>query len=263
MIRSLHTGASGMMAQQLLVDTISNNIANANTVSFKSDRVEFQDLIYQKLKDPEYRTDSRVSYSNGVEVGLGVQVTGIKKDFEIGSPKDTHKPTDVMINGKGFFQIVLGDGTMAYTRDGSFQIDGEGKIVTSKGYRLEPEMTVPDGTTKLIVSGDGLVQAVIGEDSGEPDELGQIELVTFVNEAGLSNLGGNLYTETVASGEANTEFPGEVSTGVLMQGYLEQSNVNVIDEMVNLITAQRGYELNSKSITTSDTMLNTIGQLKR
>ena len=263
MIRSLYTGATGMQAQQLLVDTISNNIADANTTSFKSDRVEFTDLIYQKLKDPEYRTDSRVSYSEGVEIGLGVKTEGIKKDFTKGSPKETQNSTDLMINGKGFFQVVLGDGEIAYTRDGSFQIDADGTLVTSQGYKLEPEIVLPEGTTEVQISKDGTVSVIVGGGDPLPEEVGQIELVTFINETGLSNMGGNLYLETVASGEPNIEYPGEISSGTLMQGYLEESNVDVIDAMVDLITAQRGYELNSKSITTSDQMLSTVSQLKR
>lgn len=263
MIRSLYTGATGMQAQQLLVDTISNNIANANTTSFKSDRVNFSDLIYQKLQDPEYRTDSRVSYSQGVEVGLGVKTAGIKKNFAKGSPKETHGPTDLMINGKGFFQVVLGDGELAYTRDGSFQVDADGSLVTSQGYKLEPEIVIPEGATEVQVSSDGTVSAIVGGDKSKPEDIGQIQLATFVNDSGLGNMGGNLYLETVASGEPNVEYPGEISSGQLMQGYLEESNVDVIDSMVNLITAQRGYELNSKSITVSDQMLSTVGQLKR
>lgn len=263
MIRSLHTGATGMKAQQLLVDTISNNISNANTTSFKSDRVEFTDLIYQKIKDPSYRTDSRVSHSDGIEVGLGVKTSGIRKNFELGSPKETNAMTDVMINGKGFFQVIMGDGEVAYTRDGSFKIDADGAIVTSQGYKLEPEIVVPEGTSHINITNDGLVEAIVGEETEDPEEIGQIEVVTFVNETGLHNMGGNLYLESISSGEPNTEYPGEISSGLLMQGYLEESNVDVIDAMVNLITAQRGYELNSKTITTSDSMLSTIEQLKR
>lgn len=263
MIRSMYTGATGMHAQQLLVDTISNNIANANTTSFKADRAEFTDLIYQKIKDPGYRTDSRVSVSEGIQIGLGVQTTGVKKDFDLGSPKETNNGTDMMLNGKGFFQVVMGDGEIAYTRDGSFGINAEGALVTSQGYKLEPEIMLPDGTTEIIVTGDGLVSAIVGSNTDEPEEIGQIEVATFVNETGLHNLGGNLYLESIASGEPNLEYPGEISSGSLMQGYLEESNVDVIEAMVNLITAQRGYEMNSKTITTSDTMLSTISQLKR
>ncbi len=263
MIRSLYTGATGMQAQQLLVDTISNNIANANTTAFKSDRAEFTDLIYQKLQSPEYRTDSRVSYTEGIQVGLGVKTAGIRKNFEVGSPQVTDNHTDIMINGSGFFQVLMPDGEVAYSRDGSFQIDSEGTLVTSQGYKLEPEIVLPDGTTEINITQDGVVSAIIGDNTDDAEEIGQIELATFVNEAGLSNLGGNLYLASVASGDANIEYPGEISTGYLMQGYLEESNVDVIDSMVNLITAQRSYELNSRSITVSDEMLTTISQLKR
>ena len=262
MIRSLYTAASGMTAQQLLVDTISNNIANSNTNSFKEDRVEFADLLYQILKDPNAKVDSRARSVLGIQIGLGTKTVATKKDFSVGSPQETQNPTDLMINGQGFFQIQLPNGDIAYTRNGNFNISADGYLTTADGYKLEPEIVIPEDTEKLVITSDGYV-TVQRSGSEELEEIGRIELAYFINPAGLKNLGRGYYEETVASGPAKIEYPSEDLTGELMQGYLEASNVKVIDQMVNLITAQRGYEMNSKSIQVTEDMLTLIAQLKR
>ncbi len=262
MIRSLYTAASGMNAQQLLVDTISNNIANANTNSFKEDRVEFADLLYQIIKDPDAKVDSRARNILGIQIGLGVKTVATKKNFKAGSPQETGNPTDLMINGSGFFQVELPNGKIAYTRNGNFNISADGYLTTADGYKIEPEIIIPEDAEQITITSDGYVLVkVAGEE--EPEEVGRIELAYFINPAGLKNLGGGYYEETVASGEPKVEYPGEELTGQLMQGYLEASNVNVIDQMVSLITAQRGYEMNSKSIQVTEDMLALIAQLKR
>lgn len=263
MIRSLYTSASGMKAQQLLVDTISNNIANANTTAFKSDRVEFKDLIYQQLKDPDIRKHSENERVLGVQIGLGVEPVGTKKDFSIGSPLQTENQLDVMINGEGFFQIYMPDGTIAYTRDGSFNLSADGTLVTSDGYRLEPEIVIPEGVKEIEITEDGYVNVKYSNNEDETETVGRIELANFINPAGLKNIGSNLYVETIASGEPIIEYPGDTTTGLLKQGYLEQSNVKVIDQVVSLIGAQRTYELNSRTIQASDEMLNIVAQMKR
>lgn len=262
MMRALFTGASGMKAQQMMVDVISNNIANANTTSFKADRVEFADLIYQHIRVPDARKDSRLRHTLGVQVGLGVETIATRKDFRIGSPTATESPTDVMINGEGFFQIRLPNGNIGYTRDGSFKISGDGSLVTANGYRLHPEVYIPEGIKHLNITDDGFITIQFEENIPE-EEIGRIELVHFINPAGLKNMGGNMYLETVSSGAPMIEHPGEFKTGVLMNGYLESSNVEVINQVVNLITAQRTYELNSRSIQIADDMLNVAGQIKR
>ncbi|MBP7651824.1 flagellar basal-body rod protein FlgG [Candidatus Dependentiae bacterium] len=262
MMLSLWTSASGMNAQQFNVDVISNNMANVNTTGFKRDRVDFADLMYQKLVVPGTPAGQGSVIPTGTQVGLGSRVTATQKTYTQGSVRRTENPMDMAIEGDGFFQILLPDGTIAYTRDGSFKLDGSKSIVTSDGYKLYPELSVPEDATSLSVSEDGVLSVMI---AGQitPQEIGTLELVKFVNPAGLTNEGNNLVKETAASGAPVAGKPNENGIGRIRHGFLEMSNVIVVNEMVNLISAQRAYELNSKSIQTADTMLGIATNLKR
>jgi flagellar basal-body rod protein FlgG len=263
MIRALFTAATGMIGQQLNVDTIANNLANVNTTGFKKSRVHFQDLIYETLKPAGTETADGQIIPEGIQVGHGVRPSSIAKIFTPGSFIQTGNQMDLAIEGEGFFQIQLPDGTTAYTRDGNFKIDANGQVVTSDGYLLEPALTVPQDFTQIIVNSDGFVAAMVGGQQ-QPANVGQIELVRFVNPAGLdARLGRNLLLETGASGAPIPGQPGLDGLGTLEQGFLEGSNVQVVEEMISLITAQRAYEANSRVITTSDEMLQTANQIRR
>ncbi len=262
MIRGLYTAASGMTAQQLNIDVISNNIANVNTTGFKQDRAEFQDLMYQSLNYTAGATSSESCNPTGIDVGLGVKTSGIQKNYLQGSLKDTGNSLDIAITGEGFFKITTPNGDTAYTRDGSFKKDSEGSLVSSQGYKLEPDIVIPNNLINISISQDGLVTGADAT-TGATTQLGQITIVNFINPSGLSPLGGNLVLATDCSGDPVEGTPGTNGMGSLQQGMLEGSNVQLVTEMVNLITAQRAYEANSKSITTTDTMLQTVNQLKR
>ncbi len=262
MIRGLYTAASGMTAQQQNIDVISNNIANVNTTGFKQDRAEFQDLMYQSLNYAAGATSATTNNPTGIDVGLGVKTSGIQKNFLQGSLKETGNSLDVAIAGKGFFKITTPNGEVAYSRDGAFKQDNEGSIVNGKGYKLEPEIVIPEGLINVSIANDGTVTAS-DPASGEITQLGQITLANFINPAGLAPQGDNLYLATTTSGDPVDGVAGLNGIGNLQQGMLEGSNVQLVTEMVNLITAQRAYEANSKSITTTDTMLQTVNQLKR
>ena len=262
MIRGLYTAASGMTAQQQNIDVISNNIANVNTSGFKQDRAEFQDLMYQSLNYTAGATSESTSNPTGIDVGLGVRVSGVQKNFLQGSLKETGNSLDIAILGNGFFKITTPAGDTAYSRDGSFKLDSEGTLINAQGYKLDPEITFPIGTTQISIGDDGIVKGVAAGESTETT-YGQITLADFVNPAGLSPQGNNLYLATDVSGDAVEGNPGLNGVGAIRQGMLEGSNVQLVTEMVNLITAQRGYEANSKAITTTDTMLQTVNQLKR
>jgi flagellar basal-body rod protein FlgG len=262
MIRSMYTAATGMEAQQLYMDAISNNLSNVNTNGFKRTKLEFQDLMYQTLREPGVRNPEGGMAPSGIEVGLGVRAAATQRIFEQGSLNQTTNPLDVAIEGEGFFQVYLPDGSMAYTRDGQFKLSSDGTLVTSAGNFVSPQIVVPAGAEKLTITEDGMVAVVMpGEETST--EIGQLELARFVNPSGLKSLGGGLYGVTDASGLPNIHYPGEQGTGRLMQGYTEASNVQIVEEMVNMITAQRAFEIVSKSIQVSEEMLQVANNLKR
>lgn len=262
MLRSLWTAATGMTAQQTNIDTISNNLSNVNTNGFKKSRVLFQDLIYQEIKPAGSSSAAGVSNPTGIEVGLGSKVDAVQKIHTQGSLQNTGVNLDVAIEGDGFFQFTLPNGDTAYTRSGALSIDSEGNLVNENGYLISPSITVPDNTTELTFAQDGTVSATIAGETGA-QEIGQLELAKFINPSGLRSIGKNFYMPTSASGDPVTGNPGTENFGTLEQGVLEMSNVNVVEDMVNMITAQRAYEINSKAIQTSDEMLQIVNNLKR
>ncbi|GBG58065.1 flagellar basal-body rod protein FlgG [Sporomusaceae bacterium FL31] len=262
MMRALWTAGSGMVAQQNNIDVVSNNLANVNTTGFKKSRSDFQDLMYQTIRQAGATTGPDNQLPSGVQIGHGVRLVATQKINTQGSFQETGNSYDMAIEGDGFYQIAMPDGTLAYTRDGSFKKDSQGRIVTSEGYPLEPQITVPENATDLTVSADGRVSATIPGQT-EPQEIGQIQLARFINAAGLENMGRNLLKETAASGAPVVTDPGTEGAGTLVQKYLEMSNVQVVEEMVNMIVAQRAYEVNSKAITTADEMLGQANNLKR
>mgnify|MGYP001297137410 FL=1 len=262
MIRALWTASSGMNAQQLNIDTVANNLANVNTTGFKKSRLEFQDLLYQTIRGAGAVTAQGTMIPTPLQVGHGVRPVASTRIFEQGDTTQTGNALDLLIEGDGFFQVEMPDGTTAYTRSGSFKIDSEGRIVTADGYILQPELVVPEDANSIIVATDGTVSVMLtGEDY--PEEIGQIELVRFLNPEGLSSIGKNFYRMTAASGDAQYGTPGLDGLGEIAQGYLEMSNVKVVEEMVNMIVAQRAYEVNSKAIQASDEMLQTANNLRR
>lgn len=261
-MRSLSTGATGMMAQQLNVEVISNNIANMSTTGFKRQRAEFQDLLYQNMRRPgSTSSDANTIVPSGIQIGVGVRTAGVYRINEQGNLTTTGNTYDLAISGKGYFQITLPSGETSYTRAGSFQVNAQGQIVTVDGYLLNPAITVPQGALSVNIDATGIVEArIAGQTAAQ--QLGQIQLATFVNEAGLEATGDNMFLETAASGQATVGNPNAVGFGVLRQGYVETSNVNPVQEITNLITAQRAYEMNSKIITASDEMLQTATRLR-
>lgn len=260
MMTALYSAATGMNAQQTNMDVISNNLANVDTNGFKKGRADFQDLMYQTKVAPGSSTGNNNSNPTGLQIGTGVKTVGTKKLFSEGSFKDTSNPLDVAIEGDGFFQITKPDGTIAYTRNGSFNMDGEGRLVTPEGYYLEPAITVPADGQNLTIAKNGRVTVDIGT---ETQEIGRITLANFVNPNGLMNTGANLYQATSASGQSVVRNAGEGNSGTLLQSYLETSNVKIVNEMVDMIAAQRAYEINTKTINTADTMLQAANNLKR
>ena len=262
MMRSLYTAATGMQAQQLNMDVIANNLANVNTVGFKKSRADFQDLLYQEMRPAGATVAQGATSPTGLEVGLGVKPGTTETMFEQGTLQNTGNKTDVAIEGEGFYKVLLPDGTNGYTRDGAFKRDGQGKLVNSDGMALQPEIAIPADATDIAIGKDGTVNITRGT-STTPENIGKITLTRFSNPAGLQHLGGNNYRETPASGNPTDGTPGQAGFGQLAQGTLEMSNVQIVQEMVNMITAQRAYEVNSKAIQTSDEMLQTANQLKR
>lgn len=263
MMRSLWTAATGMTGQQFNLDTIANNLANVNTAGFKKSRVDFEDLIYEILKAPGTPVATGSVLPTGVHVGHGVSIAGTQKIHTLGNLQETQNPLDLAIEGDGFFQLLLPDGSTGYTRDGSFKMDKDGKLVTSNGHILQPEIVIPSDTTQITITEDGTVSVIIANDPKTPQEVGKIELIKFANPSGLTPIGKNIFKETAASGDPVTGTPGTEGFGRLAQGFLELSNVNIVDEMVNMIIVQRAYELNSKAIQTGDAMLGIVGTLKR
>jgi flagellar basal-body rod protein FlgG len=262
MMRSLTTAGTGMVAQQQNLDTIANNLANVNTTSFKTQRAEFHDLMYQTYRASGAAQGGEARQPLAMQIGLGSKFASSATNFAQGPVHTTGGPLDFAINGDGFFQVEKPDGATAYTRDGSFKRDANGLLVTSEGYPVVPNITIPTGATALTVGANGIVSAVL-PDQDEPQELGQIQLATFANPAGLTRIGMNLYIAGGASGEARVVNPGEEGAGTIQSGFLEGSNVQVVEEMVRMILAQRAYEINSKAIQTADDMLSLLNNLKR
>lgn len=262
MIRSLWTAATGMEAQQLNMDVIANNLANVNTTGFKKSRVDFQDLLYQTMRTAGAAETEGNQIPTGIQVGLGVRPGGVQKVHTQGDVQATGNQLDVVIEGDGFFQVMLPSGKYGYTRDGSFKMDGNGRLVTSDGYTIWPEITIPKATSEISIGAQG---AVLAKENGqtEAQKLGDLKIVKFQNPAGLANIGRNLMVQSGSSGEPTEDVPGQNGLGTLSQGFLEMSNVKVVEEMVNLIVAQRAYEVNSKSIQTADEMLSIANQLRR
>ncbi|TCS39916.1 flagellar basal-body rod protein FlgG [Reinekea marinisedimentorum] len=257
MMKALWVGKTGLEAQDTSLSAISNNMANASTTAFKKDRAVFEDLIYQVQRQPGGQSSQSTQLPSGLQLGCGTRVVATQKQFTQGDIEVTGETLDLAINGRGMFQITMPDGDLAYTRDGSFQIDSEGNLVTSSGYLLEPNIVVPDQADTITIGTDGIVTAVYeGETTGE--EIGTIEIADFINYAGLEAIGNNLFQETDASGEAVIGDPSYDGFGSLEQGALEASNISIVEEMVDLIATQRAYEMNSKVVSTADSMLGFI-----
>lgn len=261
MIRGLYTAATGMNAMQHQIDVTSNNIANVNTTGFKQDRAEFQDLMYETLNYTAGQTSQTTTNPTGIDVGLGVRISGIQKNFTEGDLKGTSNTFDLAIEKKGFFQIIMPTGETAYTRNGAFKVNPEGTLVNGNGYEITPQIVIPDDVKEITFAKDGTVTAL--DPTGASVNLGQMEIANFINPSGLNPLGESLYMESPSSGTAITGTPNADGLGGLRQGMIELSNVKLVNEMVDLITAQRAYEANSKAITTTDSMLDTVNRLKR
>ncbi|MBI5937261.1 MAG: flagellar basal-body rod protein FlgG [Betaproteobacteria bacterium] len=259
MMRSLHIARTGLDAQQLQLDTISNNLANISTTGFKRGQAVFEDLLYQVIRQPGAQSSQQTQVPSGLQLGVGVRAIATQKLFSQGGMEQTDNPLDMSIDGRGFFQILMPDGSTAYTRSGNFQIDGQGTLVTPNGYQLQPAITIPPDLQTLTVGRDGVVSATL--EDGTIQQLGQIQLANFVNPTGLLSVGENLYTETAASGAPQVNNPGTNGLGFLNHKFKETSNVNVAEELVSMIVAQRAFELNSRAITTSDQMLQRLTQL--
>ncbi len=251
---ALWSAKTGLDAQQTRMAVISNNLANANTTGFKRDRAIFEDLVYQNVRQVGAQSSQDTQLPSGLQVGTGVRVVATEKLFTQGNLVQTNNPLDLAIQGRGFFEILMPDGSVAYTRDGSFHLNNQGQVVNSSGYVLQPGITVPENALSVTVAVDGTVSATIPGQT-QPTQLGQLQLVDFVNPAGLQARGQNLYVETAASGSPQPSAPGTNGVGTLLQGSLETSNVNVVEELVSMIETQRAYELNSKAISTTDGML--------
>ena len=259
-MRALDIASTGLTAQQANVDAISQNLANATTTGFKAERPEFTDLLYQdQARAGNNSTDQGTILPVGIQVGLGVKQVAISHDTGQGTVQGTQNPLDVAVQGKGYFQVQLPDGTTAYTRDGSFKISPEGVIVTNSGYTVEPAITIPNNAVSMSIDTSGEVSVTI-QGQTDPTNLGQLQLATFVNPNGLNQLGDNLLQESAASGTPIVNNPGLDGTGTVLQGYLENSNVNSVTEVTNLIVAQRAYEMNTKVLTAVDKMLDTLNQ---
>ena len=260
MIRSLWISKTGLDAQQMAIDVVANNLANVSTNGFKRSRAVFEDLLYQTLRQPGAKSSTQTDIPSGLQLGTGVRPIATERVFTQGNLVQTGNGLDMAINGNGFFQIQLPDGTTGYSRDGSFQLNSQGQIVTASGFIVSPGVTIPTGTQSVTISRDGIVSALVGG-SAAPTQVGQLQLANFVNTGGLQSQGENIYLETVSSGSPNTGNPGSTGFGLLNQGFTETSNVNVAEELVNMIQAQRAFELNSRAIQASDQMLQRLGQL--
>jgi flagellar basal-body rod protein FlgG len=254
-MRALSIAATGMLAQQTNVEIIANNLANMNTTGYKEQRAAFQDLLYQNIQQAGAQSsDTGTLIPNGIQLGAGVRTAAVYRITQPGDLKTTSNPYDVAINGAGYFRVTMPDGTDAYTRDGNFSLSPEGQLVTQQGYVIAPGIALPPNTTTVTINGQGQVQATIPGQTA-PQTVGQLELTRFPNDAGLKAMGDNLFTETPSSGAPQAGVPGSTGYGTIQQAFLETSNVNAVDEITSLITAQRAYEMNSKVVTTADQML--------
>ncbi|MCF8150262.1 MAG: flagellar basal-body rod protein FlgG [Burkholderiaceae bacterium] len=260
MIRSLWTAKTGLDAHQTSMDVITNNLANVSTNGFKRSRPVFEDLLYQTLRQPGVASSQATTVPSGLMIGTGVRAIGTEHILTQGSVLRTENPLDLAIQGNGFFQVQMPDGTLSYTRDGSFTKDANGQIVTANGYSLSPAITIPSNAISVSITTDGIVSYTQAGVTA-PTQIGNIQLASFINAGGLQSTGQNLFVETASSGTPTPNNPGSNGTGLLNQGYVETSNVNVAEELVNMIVAQRGYEMNSKAITTSDQMLARLSQI--
>ncbi|WBQ11809.1 flagellar basal-body rod protein FlgG [Hyphomonadaceae bacterium BL14] len=261
-MRALSTAATGMEAQQLAVEVIAHNLANMNTTAFKRQRAEFQDLLYQTLRQPgAASSDAGTIVPTGVQVGLGVNAGSVYRITEQGSLSQTTNPYDVAISGDGYFRIQLPNGADAYTRAGNFSLSPEGELVTSDGYRVEPGIVVPQEARQMVINQQGQVQILL-DGQAEPQIVGQLELVIFANEAGLEQIGGNLLLESAASGAPQPGVPGDAGFGLIRQGFIESSNVDAVTEVTSLIAAQRAYEMNARVISAADEMLAASSNLR-
>lgn len=259
MTRALYTAATGMQVQQNNVDNIANNLANASTVGYKRTRLEFQDILYQNLRTPGAASNSSTQLPVGLQIGLGARSISSERIFLQGDFKQTENPLDMVIEGAGFFQVRQANGELAYTRAGSFHMNAEGQMVTATGESLEPAVTIPREATSITIGTDGTVSVTI-PGQANAQNIGQIQLATFANPAGLQSMGRNLYKETAASGQPTVAAPDSQGLGRINQGFVENSNVNIVEELVSMIAAQRAYETNSKVISAADRMLGTINQ---
>lgn len=262
MQRSMYIAATGMEAQRLNIDVISNNLANVNTNGFKKSRADFQDLMYQGTKTPGAVSGTGTEIPSGIQVGLGVKPAAVQKMFKQGDFIATENPLDLVIEGNGFFQILMPSGDIGYTRAGAFKLDSGGNVVNSDGYPLEPAITLPSDTITITISSDGTV-SVLQPGNTTATSVGQIELAQFTNPGGLTAMGKNMFLPSGSSGTATTDTPGLSGLGTINQGFVELSNVNVVEEMVNMIASQRAYELNSKVVQSSDEMLQMMNNIKR
>lgn len=260
MIRSLWIAKTGLDAQQTQMDVISNNLANVSTNGFKRSRAVFEDLLYQTIRQPGAQSSQQTQIPSGLQIGTGVRPVAAERIHTQGNLQQTGNELDVAISGPGFFQVLMPDGTTAYTRDGSFQRDSQGQLVTASGFPVQPAITLPANALSVSVGRDGVVSVAM-PGSTAPVQVGNLQLATFINPSGLQSQGENLYQETASSGTPSSTVPGTNGSGVLNQRYVETSNVNVVEEMVNMIQTQRAYEINSKAITTSDQMLQKLTQM--
>jgi len=260
MMRSLWIAKTGMDAQQTQLDIISNNLANVSTNGFKGSRAVFEDLLYQTLRQPGAQSSQQTQIPSGLQVGTGVQLIATERLFTQGNLQQTGNSLDLAINGQGFFQVLLPDGTTAYTRDGSLQLNSQGQVVTASGYPVQPQITIPNNAQTITIGSDGTV-SVLQAGQTKPAQVGTIQLANFINPAGLQGMGENLYLETATSGTATVGQPASNGMGSLSQGYVETSNVNVVEELVNMIQTQRAYDINSKAVQTADQMLQSLSQL--
>jgi flagellar basal-body rod protein FlgG len=260
MIPALRTAASGMQAQQMNIDTIANNLANVNTIGFRRSRAEFADLLYQTIRAPGSQSSASTRVPAGIQIGLGTRLTAVQKIFNHGALRPTGNRFDLAIQGEGFFQVLMPDGTNAFTRAGNFTANENGQLVTPDGYLLQPQITIPVEAESVTIEGDGTVSAT---QQGQSTVLGNIQLATFINSAGLQSRGSNLFIETTASGAPNVGTPGNNQFGTILQGFQESSNVNIVEEMVDMIIAQRAYEVSSKAIKVSEDVLTTAIALSR
>ncbi len=260
MIRSLWISKTGLEAQQIQMDVIANNLANVSTNGFKRARAVFEDLLYQTLRQPGAQSSQQTQLPSGLQIGTGVRPVATERIFTQGNLQQTGNTRDVAIQGNGFFQVLLPDGTTAYTRDGAFQSDSQGQLVTASGFAVQPAITIPPNTLSITIARDGTVSVLVSG-SASPTQVGGMQLVSFVNPAGLQSFGENLYLQTASSGTPNPNTPGTNGLGLLNQGYVETSNVNVVEELVSMIQTQRAYEINAKAIQASDQMLQKLAQL--